>query len=261
MTYSIIIPTYNSEKTIKRCLDSIIEQTFSNWEVLVMDGVSTDDTISIAESYLDKRIRIYSEPDQGIYDAMNKGIDKSLGEWLLFLGSDDYLFNSEVLSKVSQQLAKDLDVVYGESESCWSEMHKGEWNLEKLEANRVHQAIFYNGRFFGQTLRYNLRYPILADYDMNLRWFLNKEYRHKYIPITISHMSEGGVSSHVKDDAFRKDFGLNKLRYNKQVLTPLYKNRAALQYVSRNQDKMVLRIALKLYAFYTWIVCKFIKNC
>ena len=55
MTYSIIIPTYNSEKTIKRCLDSIIEQTFSNWEVLVMDGVSTDDTISIAESYLDKR--------------------------------------------------------------------------------------------------------------------------------------------------------------------------------------------------------------
>ena len=86
---SIINPTFNSAKTLSRCLDSVISQSFTDWEVLMMDGVSNDDTIKIASSYQDSRIRIYSEPDKGIYDAMNKGIDKAHGEWLYFIDSDD----------------------------------------------------------------------------------------------------------------------------------------------------------------------------
>ncbi len=77
---SIIIPTYNSAKTIKRCLDSIVAQTYKDYEVLVMDGVSKDGTLEIARSYSDSHIRIYSEPDKGIYDAKNKGIHKSKGD-------------------------------------------------------------------------------------------------------------------------------------------------------------------------------------
>lgn len=248
MTYSIIIPTYNSERTIKRCLDSIVEQTFSDWEVLLMDGVSKDSTLEIARSYNDSRIRIYSEPDKGIYDAMNKGIEKSKGEWLYFLGSDDYLYDAKVLENVSKELSDGYDVVYGESDSHWSKMHRGEWTLDKIEANRVHQAIFYNRNFFGNSLRYNLKYKICADYDMNMKWFLNKKYKHEYIPVVVSHMSEGGVSSQVNDDAFSRDFGLNMLRYNKHVLTAFYKRRAVRVYIAENPNHKILNIFLKLYA-------------
>ena len=111
---SIIIPTFNSAKTLSRCLDSVISQSFTDWEVLMMDGVSNDDTIKIASSCQDSRIRIYSEPDKGIYDAMNKGIDKSRGEWLYFLGSDDYLFNSHSLEDVFKNDIEKYDVVYGD---------------------------------------------------------------------------------------------------------------------------------------------------
>lgn len=248
MKYSIIIPTYNSGKVIRRCLDSVISQTYKDFEILVMDGGSNDDTCAIAKSFKDNRINVFSEPDKGIYDAMNKGIDKSTGGWLYFLGSDDYLYNKDVLKDVEKFLTEGYDIVYGDVESNLPESNRGEWSLEFLDANRCHQAIFYNRRFFGQHLRYNLRYHVLADFDMNLRWFLNKRYKHKYVPIVISYYSDGGYSSFAKDDAFYRDLGFNKLRYNYRVLTPLYKKRAARQYVNANPDKTAMKIILSFYA-------------
>ncbi|MDR2410857.1 MAG: glycosyltransferase, partial [Bacteroidales bacterium] len=83
---SIIIPTYNSSKTINRCLDSILCQSYSNYEILVMDGLSSDNTLELVKAYNDRRIQIYSGKDNGIYDAMNKGIALAKGEWLYFSG-------------------------------------------------------------------------------------------------------------------------------------------------------------------------------
>ena len=246
--FSIIIPTFNSKLTIRRCVDSVVGQSYEDFELLLMDGASQDDTVAIVRSYHDKRIRVFSEPDKGIYDAMNKGIDESTGDWLLFLGSDDYLYAKDVLLNVAPYLLNEFDVVYGEVESNLPEFHKGKWCLELIEVNRCHQAIFYNRRFFGHAFRYNLGYPILADFDINLRWFLNKRYKHRYIPVIISHYSTGGISSFSKDEAFLKEVGLNKLRYNYRVLTPLYKKRAARQYVIANPDKVILNFFLSLYA-------------
>ncbi|MCR5039686.1 MAG: glycosyltransferase [Bacteroidales bacterium] len=254
--FSIIIPTFNSKLTIRRCVDSVIGQSYEDFELLLMDGASQDDTVAIVRSYNDKRIRVFSEPDKGIYDAMNKGIDKSSGNWLLFLGSDDYLYDRDVLSNVVPFLLDELDVVYGEVESHWPELNRGEWSLEKIDGNRCHQAIFYNRRFFGKTIRYNLRYPVLADFDLNLKWFLNRKYKHCYIPITISHFSDGGMSSQVQDVNFYKDVGLNKLKYNNHVLTPLYKKRAARQYVMANPEKKILNTVLSVYANYLAVVQK-----
>lgn len=256
MKYSIIIPTFNSGKTLKRCLDSIVTQSFHDWEVLAMDGDSKDNTVAIVCSYHDNRIRVFSEPDKGIYDAMNKGIDKSFGNWLLFLGSDDYLYDRDVLSNVVPFLLDELDVVYGEVESHWPELNRGEWSLEKIDGNRCHQAIFYNRRFFGKTIRYNLRYPVLADFDVNLRWFLNRKYKHRYIPITVSHFCDGGVSSQVEDKNFYKDVELNKLKYNNHMLTLPYKKRAARQYVMANPEKKILNTVLSVYANYLAVVQK-----
>ena len=81
--FSIIIPTYNSEKSIEQCLKSIFSQSFDSFQVLIIDGLSTDKTIQIVEAYsqIDKRLSFFSEKDKGVYDAMNKGISKATGEW------------------------------------------------------------------------------------------------------------------------------------------------------------------------------------
>lgn len=257
--YSIIVPAYNSAKVIRRCLDSVAVQTCQDYEVLVMDGNSTDDTVAVANAVKSEKIKVFSSPDHGIYDAMNKGIDKSSGEWLMFLGSDDYFYNKEVLEDMERFLTDDYDVVYGDVESHLSERHNGEWSVESLDANRCHQAIFYNRRFFGKSLRYNLKYPVLADFDINLRWFLDNRYTHRYVPIIISHYSSGGYSSRVRDIAFYRDFGLNKLRYNHRVLSPVMKKRAARQYVGANPDSLIIKIVFTVYADFLFVFQKLMK--
>lgn len=242
MKFSIIIPTFNSTKVLGRALDSIVCQTFEDWEVLVMDGASEDDTVSIAQSYNDNRIRIFSEPDKGIYDAMNKGIEKSKGEWLYFLGSDDYLFDSSSLESVSKELDDKYDVVYGEVDSSLPVCHRGMWTLENILANRCHQCIFYRKTFFGDKVRYNLKYQILADFDLNLRWFLGKEYSSKYVPIVVAHYSDGGLSQNSYDGAFYDDLWRNILCYGRKTLSPLYKKKYVRQWKidSKGSAKKIL---------------------
>lgn len=90
---SIIIATYNSEKTLRRALDSVLNQSYQDWECIVVDGASKDNTIGIVKEYVkkDSRFRYISEPDHGIYDAFNKGWKMAKGEWVMYLGSDDRL--------------------------------------------------------------------------------------------------------------------------------------------------------------------------
>ena len=205
MKLSIIIPTYNSATVLPKALDSIVGQTFGDWEVLIMDGVSTDDTLKVAQSYNDSRIRINSEPDKGIYDAMNKGIGKARGEWLYFLGSDDWLLNDNVLHDVFAQDTDSYDVVYGEVEAPHlASNHSGEWTLQTIDRNRCHQAILYRRQVIRRLGGYNTKYKIWADYDLNLKWFFDRKVKKKHIPTIIAHYAEGGYSS-VCDAEMLKD--------------------------------------------------------
>ena len=207
-------------------MDSIVSQTCQDYEVLVMDGNSSDETVDLVRTYDSEKIKLFSEPDKGVYDAMNKGIEKSKGEWLYFLGSDDYLFDNQVLEKVGESLDASFHVVYGEVESCLPEIYRGEWSLEKMKKNRCHQAIFYNRRFFEDGLRYDLSYKVLADYDINLRWFLmNRNYKHKYVPLVIAYFSMGGISSKYGDEVFNAERNEIMLRYGRRSLSPKYKTR------------------------------------
>ena len=90
---SIIVATFNAATCIQEALESIINQSFQDWECIIQDGGSKDNTISILQKYasLDNRIKYYSEPDKGIFDALNKGIQKAQGQWIYVLGSDDIL--------------------------------------------------------------------------------------------------------------------------------------------------------------------------
>ena len=214
MRLSIIIPTYNSASLLKDALSSVLSQTFKDFEVLVMDGGSKDDTVKVARSFDDSRIKVFSEPDRGVYDAMNKGIAKASGEWLYFLGSDDRLYDDMVLEKVFSAEEKGIDILYGyaEAESIENEQ-QGKWSVDKMEKNICHQAIFYSKRFFAKFGGYNLKYRIYADWDVNLRWLLSPSIKKKYIDIPIASYSPGGLSYNRVDEVFMKDFNKNILRY------------------------------------------------
>src|SRR5246127_4505724 len=99
-SFSVIIPTYNSAKTISQSIQSVLRQSFTGYEVLIIDGASTDDTLAITSAFNSERIKTISEKDRGVYDAMNKGIKLAKGQWLYFLGSDDALYDDSVLEKI-----------------------------------------------------------------------------------------------------------------------------------------------------------------
>jgi len=200
---SIIIPTFNVSKTIVITLDSILEQTFGDFEIIIVDGNSQDTTIDIVNQYNDSRIKISSEPDKGVYDAMNKGIQQAKGEWLYFLGSDDYLFSNTVLEEVSRQLQITTNqVVYGnvliQGNTGWAtdgQVYAGEFSFQKLlKSNICHQSIFYNTSFIKKhKLQYDLKYPISADWDFNIACRTLTKFT--YIPEIIAVFNAGGISS------------------------------------------------------------------
>lgn len=210
MKLSIIIPTYNSQETIKACIDSILCQIYMDYEILIMDGVSQDCTLNIARSFDDKRITIYSEKDKGVYDAMNKGILKSRGEWLYFLGSDDKLYDENVLKNIIREIEiSNPDIIYGDVYFMKRKMlYDGEFTREKLttQANICHQAIFYKRSLFNRLGLFNLDFTIYADWDFNIRCFSTPDLNIQYIEDTISFFNdEGGLSSSsLVDENFSK---------------------------------------------------------
>ena len=256
MKLSIIIPTYNSASVLPKALDSIVGQTFTDWEVLIMDGVSNDDTIKVAQSYNDSRIRIYSEPDKGIYDAMNKGIKKAVGEWLYFLGSDDCLLNENVLESVFAHPINKYDVVYGDVEASQLDpLHHGKWTMANIYYNRCHQGIFYRKSVFNKLGLYNREFPIWADYDLNLKWFFSKKISNLYIPIVIAHYSDGGFSSGHEDKAFINKASLIKLKLGRHR----YGRRDTIMLINDALDKSsnpFIRIWLSLWKAYLVLLLK-----
>lgn len=232
--FSIIIPTYNSERTIESCLRQIFHQTCSDFEVWVIDGQSTDKTIQILQIYQAQypNFHFLSEEDNGIYDAMNKGISLAVGEWLYFLGSDDLLYNASVLEKVRAILElSDSRVVYGDvlidGHAGWAEsgtVYDGYFDIQKLlYKNICHQSIFYHSSIFNQYGYYNIHYPICADYDYNL--LLSSKTKFKYINLIIAVFKGGNASFLERDLAFEHDKILNIVKYFKfQLYSRAFRN-------------------------------------
>ena len=203
--FSIIIPTFNSEKTINYCIESVLSQTFSNFEILIIDGASKDQTVNLTKSFGDSRIKIISEPDQGIYDAMNKGIINSSGQWLYFLGSDDTLYDTIVLTDIYTAVQNwGLDVIYGDVFMMKSGViNDGEFDFKKIQTNPIcHQAIFYKREIFNVFGNYNLKYKVYADADFNLKWFFSKKHKYRYLTRLIANYAETGFSSVQTDVIF-----------------------------------------------------------
>src|SRR5258708_10181557 len=197
---SIIIPTLNAEKTLQIALDSLLIQQFTNFEIWIIDSVSRDRTLSIAAENAEKdsRIRVFSEPDKGVYDAMNKGIEKARGQWILFLGSDDRLYDEKVLhSFFSVPGHLDFDLVYGNVVSpSYKGVYDGEFSFEKLlRRNIPHQAVFYKKSLFGLIGPFAIHYKGYADWDLNIRCFKDNRVRVQYIDLLVAYFGADGISS------------------------------------------------------------------
>jgi glycosyltransferase involved in cell wall biosynthesis len=219
--FSIIIPTYNSEVTLKACLQSIADQTYKNLEIIIIDNNSIDQTAEIVKAAQEiQPIKWASEPDKGIYDAINKGIALATGKYIYFLGSDDSLYDENVLQTVHDSiLYADADIIYGNvimrGSNEWvvdRTVHAGEFDLKRLISHNIcHQSIFYHNAVFKKIGNYNLKYPVFADHDLNLR--CAAQYKFTFIDRIIANFNVGGASTQFADPAFERDRYSNILKY------------------------------------------------
>lgn len=251
--FSIIIPTFNSAKTVQKCIESVIYQTFTNFEVLIIDGVSSDNTLQIASDFSDSRIKILSEPDKGIYDAMNKGIKLAKGSWLYFLGSDDLLYDENVLNDIQTEIHKHkVDVIYGNVlMKPTNRIYDGEFTYEKMQTTTLcHQAIFYKKQIFNDFGLYNIRYKVLADHDMNLNWLFSNKHKNLFVDRIIAQYSESGFSSYFIDKEFEKDFHQKLFRLSLTKYSFLKLKELALEIAIKKQTNNEKVVSIKYYFFY-----------
>jgi glycosyltransferase involved in cell wall biosynthesis len=208
---TIITPTYNAQDHVLQCIDSVSRQSFRQYEHLIIDGGSTDQTVQLINERMfgDNNIRLISEKDNGIYDAMNKGIMLAKSKWLYFLGADDSLKDTDTLKNMVGYLTGGYaDIVYGNVFfQNLKRVYDYEFPVEKLlKRNICHQAVFYHRSVFMKLGFYDLHYRTQADYVFNLKCWLSGRVSHLYVPELIANFADGGKSSNMVDPDFVRDF-------------------------------------------------------
>ncbi len=206
--FSIIMATYNCGEKIENTLQSIFSQNKELFELIVVDGASTDNTLEYLKKYKSS-LTLISEKDEGIFDAFNKGIDIASGKYIYFIGAGDCL-RPGVLEQVREFLPTETPtLVYG---NCYFVKRKG-FDGRKFSSsdftwtNICHQGEFYHRSIFDIIGKYDLRYKIFADWMLNLKCFLHRGINERYIPLYIADYQEDGLSCDLNNDpAFKKDF-------------------------------------------------------
>lgn len=200
---SIIIVTLNASAHIEQCLLSIIQQPYQNIEILIFDGGSSDTTLNILERY-DKQITFWqSQPDRGVYDAMNKAVKAAKGDWVYFLGADDKLLSG--FAQMASKLEDRHTVYYGDMSYDGEETSRKKYSAYRLAKETIcHQAIIYPRSVFDEY-QYDLNYPLAADWNLNLRLWADERYTFRFYPYLIADFSMSGISTQGKDHNFLQD--------------------------------------------------------
>lgn len=190
---SIAIVTFNAGATLQAALDAIVAQRYPRVELIVVDGGSTDGTVELLRTHCDVIDYWRSEPDGGIYPAMNKARQLATGDWLLFVGADDLLYN--VLHKVAPELRDPDTAYYGEVVLASSGVrYDGRFSLYKLMLQNIcHQSIFYPRRAYA-AMAYDEGLRLLADHKYNIE-LIGNGYRLAYLPLAICLFNDRGASS------------------------------------------------------------------
>lgn len=215
MKISVVTAVFNRAGTIGQAIDSVARQSHGDVEHLIVDGASTDDTLAEVERRRHPGMRVQSEPDGGIYDALNKGMALASGEVIGLVHSDDFLAHDRVLERVAAAFADPaIDAVYGDLEYIATDdpgrvlryWQAGEFTPARLRQGWMppHPTLFVRRRVIEAHGGYDTRYRIAADYDAVLRWFGAGQIRAVYLPEVLVRMRWGGESNRSLGRILRK---------------------------------------------------------
>ena len=239
MKFSIITATYNSESTVKDCLDSVKGQSWSSIEHIIIDGASRDKTLKIVEKHAAKctaknrTVKIYSEPDTGLYDALNKGISKASGDIIGFVHSDDMLADKFTLEEIHNAFIKNgADGIYGDlvyikranSDKVVRSWKSGVFQTGKLKYGWMpaHPSLYLKKTIYDNYGLFDLNYKISADYDFILRVFSSEALRFRYIPQLLVKMRIGGESNNGIRNIRNKSMEDYRILKNNKISKPLW---------------------------------------
>lgn len=219
---SIITTTCNSASMVERVILSVVNQNYPEIEHIFIDNFSVDKTVSIIGDYQKKynHIRFITEKDNGVYDAMNKGLKLCTGDWICFLGADDEFYNGHILEELFELgLFQQEQVIYGnvlvKGDTSWAKdgtIYNGPFDLEKLfRKNICHQSIFYPRSVIKKVGYFSDKYQVTADWDYNIRCFA--QYKFTYTDKIIAIFKGGGKSSGNGDPSFYEDLPENVIKY------------------------------------------------
>jgi glycosyltransferase len=217
---SLITICFNNEADIRQTIESVINQSYENYEYIVVDGASKDNTLSIVNEYVDSIDRIISEPDEGIYDAINKGIQLTTGDVVGLIHAGDRLFDGHVLQKVADHFLKnDIDAMYGHSILVDNQdkpfrvnkSPKYRKSLFKMGWMPSHQSIYIKRNVFDTLGYYRLDLGGSADYEFVLRYFYINNLKIKRLDEFILRFAIGGRST----TNYRKRLWLSQKRHLK----------------------------------------------
>ena len=204
MKISIITITFNSATTLQRALDSVQQQTYKDIEHVIVDGASTDGTKDLIAAYAGKHknVRWISEPDDGIYNALNKGIALATGDVIGFLHSDDVFASPDVITQIAAALEQNkVDVVYGDLQYCRGEKVVRRWKSNAYDPRSLkfgwmppHPTVYVRREVYERVGKYDEWFRISADYDMMIRIF-QAGCSSYYIPSVLVCMETGGASN------------------------------------------------------------------
>jgi len=206
MKITIITVSYNSALHIEGAINSVTNQNHENIEHIVIDGSSTDGTQKILEKNTEKLAYWISEPDKGIYDAMNKGIARATGDIIGILNSDDFYFDNSVISKIAGAFSDEkTDAVFGDLifvdpdnlERTVRTYSSKNWHPDRFAKGYMpaHPTFFIRKKFYEKYGLFETDYEIAADYEMLIRLLYVHKLNYKYLPMKMVKMRKGGVSS------------------------------------------------------------------
>jgi glycosyltransferase involved in cell wall biosynthesis len=204
MKITIITVCYNSVATLEKTILSVVGQSYASIEYIIVDGFSKDGTLDVIQSHEDKISKWISEPDKGLYDAMNKGISIATGDLIGILNSDDTFNSNTVIEEIANfHRQNSIDASVGnivqhkESGKIVRLYSSKYWNPEKLKIGFMppHPSIFFKKELFDKFGNYALGFKIGADYELITRFFLKNKITWKYSGITTTAMLVGGLSS------------------------------------------------------------------
>ena len=219
---SIITINFNNARGLERTLNSISEQSYKKFELILVDGKSTDDFKNVVKNYENIITKMISEPDRGISHAFNKGINMSKGDWLLFLNSGDYLFDRNTLYNIACELDTNYDFIQCNVQVTDSNLQPL-YIIPKYKGSKTHsmahQGLLHNRNFFLKAGYFSESYKIAMDTDIEIRL---KNVKTKYCDIILSCMPNDGVSAKNIKRVLREDMACHLLNLNDKSVISIF---------------------------------------